>query len=314
MVALQDKIVITGAAGLVGQNLILMLRERGYSNLVAIDKKKKNIEVLRQLNPGLRIIGADLAVPGDWRDAFAGCAVLIQLHAQIGGENYAAFEANNITATRHVLEACHAHNVPHIVHISSSVVNSMAVDFYAETKKAQEKLVAESGISFVTLRPTLMFGWFDRKHLGWLSRFMKKSPVFPVPNDGRYLRQPLYERDFCAIILSCLARAPDNKAYNITGMEKIDYIDIIRAIRKAVQSKTLVLHIPYALFRLLLRAYALIDRDPPFTVRQLEALVLPETFEVIPWDKIFSVAPTPFAQAVTETYTHPVYSDIVLEF
>ena len=29
------------------------------------------------------------------------------------------------------------------------------------------------------LRPTLMFGWFDQKHLGWLSRFMAKGAGVP---------------------------------------------------------------------------------------------------------------------------------------
>ena len=35
------------------------------------------------------------------------------------------------------------------------------------------------------LRPTLMFGWFDRKHLGWLARFMQKAPVFPIHVPGK---------------------------------------------------------------------------------------------------------------------------------
>src|SRR3546814_4955123 len=74
-----------------------------------------------------------------------------------------------------------AAQVPYLVHVSSSVVNSQAVDFYTESKKAQEKLVVEAGIPHATLRPTLMFGWFDRKHLGWLARFMKRVPVFPIP-------------------------------------------------------------------------------------------------------------------------------------
>jgi len=33
-----------------------------------------------------------------------------------------------------------------------------------------------------------MFGWFDRKHLGWLARFMRKVPIFPVPDRGDFLR------------------------------------------------------------------------------------------------------------------------------
>jgi nucleoside-diphosphate-sugar epimerase len=314
MISKNDKIVITGAAGLVGQNLILMLREQGFNNLVAIDKKKKNIDVLRRLNPNLTIIDADLSVPGVWEQAFKGVKALIQLHAQIGGEQYSEFVANNITATEHVLNACHTHGLAQIIHASSSVVNSKAVDYYTETKKEQEKLVTQSGIPYITLRPTLMFGWFDRKHLGWLSRFMQKSPLFPVPGNGKYLRQPLFVRDFCAIIISCLSQPPDNKAYNITGLENVDYIDIITTIKKCVGSKTHILHIPYVLFWWLLRIYACVDRDPPFTTRQLEALVMPDKFEVIPWGDIFHVKPTPFAEAVAETYTHQTYSRIILEF
>jgi uncharacterized protein YbjT (DUF2867 family) len=70
------------------------------------------------------------------------------------------------------------YRVPYAVNISSSVVNSKAVDDYTETKKAQEALTAASGIKQVVLRPTLMLGWFDRKHVGWLARFMQKTPVF----------------------------------------------------------------------------------------------------------------------------------------
>ena len=111
---------------------------------------------------------------------------------------------NNIDSTRLVLDAIKANDVPYLVHISSSVVESVADDFYTNTKKDQEKMVLESGIPCPVLRPTLMFGWFDRKHLGWLSRFMKKVPVFPIPGHGRYMRQPLYVGDFANIIISCI--------------------------------------------------------------------------------------------------------------
>src|SRR5277367_5415997 len=111
------------------------------------------------------------------------------------------------------------HKVPYIVSISSSVVNSMAVDNYTETKKAQEALIAASGIKQVVLRPTLMFGWFDRKHLGWLARFMQRVPVFPIPGSGRYLRQPLYAGDFCDIIMSSI-ESRITGTYEISGLQR----------------------------------------------------------------------------------------------
>lgn len=308
------KIVITGAAGLVGQNLIPRLKARGHTHIVGIDKHPANTATLRRLHPQIETIEADLAQPGAWAGALAGCDVLVHNHAQIGALTYEPFEANNMIASRNVLEAARAAGVPYMVHISSSVVNSMARDFYTESKKEQERLAVESGIPCCILRPTLMFGWFDRKHMGWLARFMKRSPVFPIPGNGRFLRQPLYVGDFCDIIISAIARPRPGEAYNISGQHKIDYIDLMRAVKEASGASARIVTIPYGLFKLMLDTYALIDRDPPFTSKQLKALVTPDVFEVIDWPAIFGTRSTPLEAALAETFQHPVYSNVVLEF
>ena len=75
-----------------------------------------------------------------------------------------------------------------------------------------------------------------------------------------------------------------------------------------------MLEIPPQLVWVLLKTYALIDRNPPFTTRQLEALIIPETFEVIDWPKILELKATPLAEALRETFQHPVYSKVILEF
>src|SRR5579875_1555153 len=273
----ENKIVVTGAAGLVGQNLLPRLKAKGLGEIVAIDKHPTNVEILRKLHPDVRVIHADLADSGSvglWEGALEGCTHLMIGHAQIGGIYPAEYVRNNVTATERLLEVALRYKVPYAVSISSSVVNSMAVDDYTETKKAQEKLVAESGIKQVVLRPTLMFGWFDRKHVGWLARFMQKMPVFPIPGSGRYLRQPLYVGDFCNVIVAAVERRMTG-AYNITGQERIDYIDLIREMKRATQAKTPIVRIPYQVFWLLLKTYAIFNKNPAFTARQLEALVTP---------------------------------------
>ncbi len=307
------KIVITGAAGLVGQNLIPRLEQKNLGELVAIDKHPSNTETLRRLHPNLRVILADLANPGAWQDEFTGCTHLINAHAQIGGIYPHEYVRNNITATERVLETALRNNVSYCVNISSSVINSKAVDDYTETKKAQEKLVLDSGIQQVVLRPTLMFGWFDRKHVGWLARFMQRSPVFPIPGSGRYVRQPLYAGDFSDIIISAL-QSQTTGTYNITGLERIDYIDLIRAVKQATNSHTTIVRIPYGVFRLMLNTYTVLDKNPAFTARQLEALVTPDLFEVIDWPRIFGVRSTPLQEALNTTFRDPDYSGVVLDF
>ena len=308
------KVAITGAAGLVGQNLIARMKRRGGFEIVALDKHPANTAILRRLHPDIRVIECDLAIAGEWTAALADVQAVVVGHAQIGGLAEDEFTRNNVTATINLLAALQGRSDCHLVHISSSVVNSAAVDWYTETKKAQEALVLSSGLPAVVLRPTLMFGWFDRKHLGWLARFMRRSPLFPVPGSGRYTRQPLYAGDFCEIIMACLARRTAGAAYNISGQEQIDYIDLIRVVREAADASAAIVKLPYGVFRALLGIYGLIDRNPPFTTQQLAALVIPETFEVIDWPDIFGVRSTPLREAIAETFRDPRYSSVTLGF
>jgi nucleoside-diphosphate-sugar epimerase len=309
-IAKTDKIVITGGAGLVGLNLVVELRAAGYTNLVVIDKLDENLAIIERLHPEVRRVSADLAEPGAWEAELEGCACAILLHAQITGLTVEPFLRNNVEATKLVILALKKHRVDFVIDISSSVVNSVADDHYTRTKKMQEKLVAESGLRHCCLRPTLMFGWFDPKHLGWLARFMEKTPVFPIPGNGRFMRQPLYQRDFCRIIERCVATERTG-TFDIVGDGQIDYIDIIRTIKRVKGLRTLIVKIPYGLFDAMLRVYAKVDSRPPFTSDQLRALTAGDRFTGVDTEREFGIRLTPFEDAMRETHTHPVYAGIV---
>ena len=80
---LNDKVIITGAAGLVGQNLIALLEENRFTNIIAIDKNSNNLKFLRRLHPAVQTVLADLAEPGSWQNFFQDGQLVILLHAQI---------------------------------------------------------------------------------------------------------------------------------------------------------------------------------------------------------------------------------------
>ncbi|OBV37640.1 NAD-dependent epimerase/dehydratase family protein [Janthinobacterium psychrotolerans] len=310
-----QKIVLPGGAGLVGQNLVARLKAKGYTNLVVLDKHRSNLAILQKVQPDIVCEYADLAEPGEWQRHVLDADVVVMLQAQIGGIDYQDFVRNNVDASRLILEQIKASpRQPYLVHISSSVVESVADDFYTRSKKEQEQMVLASGIACPVLRPTLMFGWFDRKHLGWLSRFMKKVPVFPIPGHGRYMRQPLYVGDFSNIIISCIEHRRGAGIYNISGHEKVDYIDIIRTIKRATGARTTIVRIPYHLFYGLIWLWSVFDKNPPFTTQQLAALSAKDEFEVIDWPGMFGVPYTPFARAIDETFNDARYNKVILEF
>src|SRR3546814_15966093 len=118
------RIVVTGAAGLVGQNLIARLKADPAMRIIGIDKHPANTAALRRLHPEIEVIAADLAVAGPWIEAFREADAVVQLHAQIGGLDWRAVEANHIKATGNVLVALTAAQTPYLVHDSSSVAKS----------------------------------------------------------------------------------------------------------------------------------------------------------------------------------------------
>ena len=88
----------------------------------------------------------------------------------------------------------------------------------------------------------------------------------------------------------------------------------MRQLRQAVSARTLIIHLPIQLFGFLLQIWALISRQPAFTRSQLKALTAGDEFEVIDWPGIFSVTPTPLANALRITYQDPRYSSVEMPF
>ncbi len=309
-----NKIVIFGAAGLVGHNLCLRLYDLGYTNIIGIDKNTTNTKILESLNICSKVISSDINNSSSWINAANNASVFILAHAQISSTLKEDFVKNNINSTNEICDFLKTQNNPYVIHISSSVVNSKASDFYTETKINQENIIINELSNYCILRPTLMFGWFDRKHLGWLSRFMTKTPIFPIPGNGNYSRQPLYVKDFCNIIAECIKKRPVNKIYDISGLDKILYIDIIKTIKRIKKTKTIILYLPIFLFRILLDIYSLFSKNPPFTSAQLDALIIPEDFPSNNWEKEFGIQRTNFDDAVQETFLNKKFSNIELEF
>jgi nucleoside-diphosphate-sugar epimerase len=311
------KIFIPGGAGLVGLNLIAQLQDHHQDwELLVVDKKVEAVAIARELFPRVRFLCEDLTNVGGqrWPHEIHGSDACVMLQAEIGNTDASQFERNNVLSTEVVLVQLNQANIPRLVHVSSSVVNSVATDLYTQTKRRQEQLVLQQRPDAAVLRPTLMFGWFDRKHLGWLARFMQKLPLFPIPGSGRFIRQPLYVGDFCRLIERCLEDPSIRGTYDITGLEKISYLALMRQLRKAVGAHTWIIHLPIPLFGLLLQLWALISRQPAFTRSQLKALTAGDEFEVIDWPALFAVSSTPLAEALRITYQDPRFSSVEMPY
>ena len=139
-------------------------------------------------------------------------------------------------------------------------------------------------------------------------------PVFPVPGHGRYLRQPLYAGDFCDIIIACIERRVTGQVYNISGQERIDYIDLIRACAARAGRARRSSGFPTAVSgscSTATRWSTAIRPSPPSSSRLSSS---PDVFEVIDWPGIFGVQLDAAARRCARLSSIPSIRKIVLEF
>src|SRR5215469_4930929 len=133
------KSVVIGATGLIGSQLVAVLRERGQEVVAAAP------------NPGVNTLtGEGLA------EALAGAQVVVDL------ENSPSFEDTAVmkffeTSSRNLLAAEAAAGVRH--HIALSIVGAdrLPDSGYLRAKMAQERLIKASRIPYTILRSTQFF-------------------------------------------------------------------------------------------------------------------------------------------------------------
>jgi uncharacterized protein YbjT (DUF2867 family) len=107
-----------------------------------------------------------------------------------------------------------------------------------------------SGIEWVILRPTLIYGLGRDKNITEIARFIHRFGFFPRFGKAIGLRQPIHVQDVASACLKALQMpASANKAYNISGGETLAYRDMVIRIFKAMGRSPLMLPVPLFVFR-----------------------------------------------------------------
>lgn len=171
-------VVVTGAAGHVGANLVRALLARGQSVRALVHHNRRALEGL-----DIEEVPGDLEDPDSLRRAFTGAEIVYHAAAYISIESHEwrHLEAVNILGARNVVDACLRCEVRRLVHFSSiealvdkplhapvdesrPLVESRQYPPYARSKASGEKEVRQGiarGLDAVILYPTAIIGPHD---------------------------------------------------------------------------------------------------------------------------------------------------------
>ncbi len=233
------KILVTGANGLLGQKLCVLLAEDESIEVIATTRHKLNFDLTRGSFTSLDVTdqASVKRVIGETKpDVIIHTAAMTQVD-QCESEREACW-LNNVVALEHLVKASEENNA-HLVHVSTDFIfdgthgplteeaTPNPLSYYGESKLAAEEIVKKSKSSWSILRTVLVYGVtkdMSRSNIVlWVKKSLEEGKVINVVNDQ--WRTPTLAED---LAMGCYLAAK-NKAqgvYNISGDEMMTPHDI----------------------------------------------------------------------------------------
>jgi NADH dehydrogenase len=286
------ELAVIGATGFVGRHLVPHLAARGH-RVRAVSREGRR---LPGWGSAVEPLAADVETGAGLEEALRGAEALVHLVAIPRESGGRTFEEVNVRGVERVLMAAKAAGVRRVVHLSVLGVSDDPKLRYLHSKWRGERLVRESGLEWVVLRPSLMFGEGDgffnlvKVTLTWWS-----PGVVAIPGDGSARFQPLSVDDLAiGVERSLVEPERAGSIIELGGPAYLSYREIVDRVMTITGKRRLKLNLPIPIIGAIT---AVTDRVLPiFPVShdQIASLQRPNFTDLDAFERAFDVRPRPF--------------------
>jgi nucleoside-diphosphate-sugar epimerase len=291
------KILVTGAGGFLGKQIVERLLAHGQTDLRAMVRDTAKSDGIRQIaakypDAAVEIVAVNLRNPTEIPAAIAGCGIVIHAAAALKGSAAEMF-MDSVVASRNLLDAVVLAPATRIVLVSSFGVFGVAVldrfalvdentpmedrpenrDVYSHSKLRQEQLFWEyrtrQPFELVVLRPGVIYGpggghFSTRVGLNLFGTFLHLGGRNPLP-------LTFVENCAEAIVVAALEPTADGEVYNVIDDDLITANQYLKLYKRQVK-KVRSVPVPFSVMMLLSK---LVERYSKTSKGQLPAIFTP---------------------------------------
>lgn len=288
-------ILVTGAGGLVGAQLIKRLSATGRP-VRALIRRRYDLDRLRRLT--VPVCCAAITDSASLHAALQGVEQVVHLAGTFSESGRETFETAHQEGTRRLLEAARSEGVQHFVYVSTLGAAPDRIYPFVRSKWLAEGEVRGSGLPFSILRPSLLFGEGDR-FLTPLTRLLRSSPYAFIPGTERLRSQPLWAGD----LVSCLMRTVElgvgkGDVIPLAGPEQVTYEGVIDLVQKRLGITRPKVRIPISLAASLTLVLERVFASPPLTSGVLDIWRLGAITDRHAVRKAYGFTPMPLSEGV----------------
>jgi len=287
------RVLVTGATGFVGREVVYELLQRGHEVRALV---RPGSEKRLKSDPRVEVLAGDCLLPETVAPAVAGCDAVIHLVGiirEFPGRGV-TFEQVHVQATRNLVDQAKAAGARRYLQMSALGARPEPADPYHVTNFRADEYVMGSGLTYTIFRPSVIYGPRDQS-INLFVRQIRRLSFFPIIGDGSYQLQPVPVLTVArAFALALELPRTENRIYDVGGPEPLSFDDLIDTIARVLGRRLKKMHQPVWCMRF---AANLCGRFRwfPLTPGQLSMLLEGSTCDPTAFYQDFGLEPTPFA-------------------
>ncbi|WP_345072421.1 SDR family oxidoreductase [Hymenobacter fastidiosus] len=214
-------ILVTGATGTVGSELVKALTNRGLTVRAGVHSLIKG-ERLRQLDPGVQLVEIEYSRPESLRVALTGVDRMFMI---------TPFSEDQVEIGKRLVDAARQAGVQQVVKLSAAGAEAEPGIQLGRWHREVEQYLEQSGLAYTLLRP----GGFMQNFLNYNGDSIRREGQFYMPVGAGQVSY-IDVRDIAAAAAAILS-APDSahygQAYTLTGPAAVSGHDVAAALSQA---------------------------------------------------------------------------------
>lgn len=271
------KVLVAGATGLIGSHVIERLLTEGSDELFCGARRP---ERARRWGERVRAVRFDVREPATLDPAMRGMDAVIHcvqfpnhpVENPRRGYTYLEIDGKGTVAS---VTAAKANGVKRFVYLSGGGGGKGRPQQWFRAKDMAEDALKASGLEYVILRPSWVYGPEDRS-LNRFVGFARWLPFVPVIGNGKNRVQPVSVFDV-ARVAAAAVRKPEaaNRIFELGGPENLTMDEIIRTALRVIGKRRLLLHQPAWMMKLVAGVLQFLP-GPPLSPAAIDFILMEE--------------------------------------
>ena len=268
----QKEILLFGATGQIGRNLIRKLSKNNYK-ITAVTRNihRAGYIIKTQANPGyLELVELKNFNLNKIEQLFEDCDICINLVGILYENKNQDFKTIHTDLPDMLSRIANKFKINKFIHLSALGIDEAIDSKYATSKLEGEKRIIKNFNNHIIIRPSIVYSVDDNFTTNFMT-LLNRLPVMPLYYQGKTKFSPIHVSDLTDIIFNIIERGYSNLILECVGPEILSFKEILESLLGAIDKKRLLIPLPYQIAAISAKILQLLPK-PLLTEDQLKLL------------------------------------------